>query len=162
VQSVVVSDTPLANVTTQVLLAKMLIPPPESLVTLFTGVPAKVASIRETLPNKNATIFLRKACRGTYCAACVDGSSICVSSVYVGVGLVGGGSYSSNVTLLERDIMYIVVPASVGDCIPQISNLSPEFVRGNALVISSSASVSTVQIVCSTDSSKAVNILVAV
>ena len=157
VKEVEISAMQLVNVTTQVLLAQKPLPPASSMVSLFKSIPVTIASIRATLPNKNATVYLRQVCRRTYCVACDEGSaSACIRYITVGVGVVvgNGGGYSANTTSLRRDVMYFFVASSlVVGCVPQISGLSSEFVSDNTVVvISSVANVSFVRVVCSINS----------
>jgi hypothetical protein len=161
VKEVEISATPLVNVTTQVLLAQKPLPSASNMVSLFESIPVTIASIRATLPNKNATVYLRQVCRRTYCVACDEGSATaCIRYITVGVGVVvDGGGYSANTTSLRRDVMYFFVASSssssslVLGCVPQISGLSPEFVSDNTVVvISSVANVSFVRVVCSINS----------
>ena len=163
VKEVDVSATPLVNVTTQVLLAQKPLQPASSMVTLFESIPITIASIRASLPNKNATVYLRQVCRRTYCVACDENSaSACIRYITVGMRVVDGSwIYSANATSIRRDVMYTFVAASLSsvavaseNCIPQISGLSLEFVsNNNVVVISSVANVSSVRVVCSTNSS---------
>jgi hypothetical protein len=84
--------------------------------------------------------------------ACDEGSATaCIRYITVGVGVVvDGGGYSANTTSLRRDVMYFFVASSLVGCVPQISELSPEFVSDNTVVvISSVANVSSVRVVCS-------------
>jgi hypothetical protein len=152
VKEVEISAMPLVNVTTQVLLAQKPLPSASNMVSLFESIPVTIASIRATLPNKNATVYLRQVCRRTYCVACDEGSATaCIRYITVGVGVVveNGGGYSANTTSLRRDVMYFFVASSLG-CVPQISGLSSEFVSDNTVVvISSVANVSSVRVVCS-------------
>jgi hypothetical protein len=157
VKEVEISAMPLVNVTTQVLLAQKPLPSASNMVSLFESIPVTIASIRATLPNKNATVYLRQVCRRTYCVACDEGSaSACIRYITVGVGVVvgNGGGYSANTTSLRRDVMYFFVASSlVVGCVPQISGLSSEFVSDNTVVvISSVANVSSVRVVCSSNS----------
>ena len=159
VKEIVVSAIPLVNVSTQILMAQKPMPPADSMVSLFRNVPTNIALIRATLPNKNATIFLRSVCRGTYCVACDDSTSSCIRLVTIGLRSQSG--YVANATLIQRDVMYAFVASTVADCAPQITGLSPEFVSDNLVVISSVAAVSSVRVVCVSDAAKFVDIAVA-
>ena len=161
VKEMTVVPTPLANVTTQILLAQKPLPPADSMVALFASIPATFASIRATLPNKNATAYLRQVCRRTYCVACDEGTSTCIRYITVRMRSVDGYRYlaDSNTTSIHRDAMYTFVNASADDCVPQISSLlSSEFVLDNVVVISSVAAVSVVRVECSSNSSMFVEI----
>jgi hypothetical protein len=153
VKEVTISTTPLVNVTTQVVLAQKPIPPANSMVTLFAGVPSTLASIIASIPNKNATVFLRQVCRRTYCVACDEGSATCIR--YITVGLFGGGNLTANTTSIRRDVMYTFVDSY---CTPQISGLSDEYVSNNVVVVSSVAVVSSVRVACAGNSSLFVDI----
>jgi hypothetical protein len=158
VKEVNVSTTPLLNVTTQVLLAQKPLIPANSMVTLFTGIPSTVESILSSLPNKNATVYLRQVCRRTYCVACDEGTATCIRYITVGLQSNGTDYYFANATSIKRDAMYSFVNATEADCVPQISGLSAEFVSGNVVVISSVAVVASVRVVCSSNSSLYVDI----
>ena len=160
VKEVNISTTPLVNVTTQVLLAQKPLPPANSMVSLFASIPATISSIRATLPNKNATVYLRQVCRRTYCVACDEGSSTCIRYITVKMRSADGYYFADNTTSIRRDAMYTFVNASAADCIPRILDLSPEFVSGNVVVISSVANVSAVRVECSSNTSMFVEISV--
>lgn len=140
-------------------MAKKPMPPVDSIVTLFRNIPTNIALIRATLPNKNATIYLRSVCRGTYCVACDDSTSTCIRLVTIGLSSQSG--YLANATILQRDVMYAFVASTQTDCAPQITGLSAEFVSDNLVVISSVAAVSSVHVVCVSDAAKFVDIPVA-
>jgi len=160
VKEVEISVKPLVNVTTQVLLAQKPLPPASSMVSLFESIPITIASIRATLPNKNATVYLRQVCRRTYCVACDESSATaCIRYITVGMGVVvgdgGGWIYSANTTSLRRDVMYFFVASSspASGCVPHITGLSPEFVSDSTVVvISSVANVSSVRVECLSNS----------
>ena len=161
VKEVTVSITPLLNVTTQVLLAQKPMPPANSMVTLFTNIPSTLSSILSSLPNKNATVYLRQVCRRTYCVACDEGTSTCIR--YITVAFQSqGDNYTANATSIKRDVMYTFVPSTAADCAPQITDLSAEFVSNNLVVISSVANVSAVRVVCGSNASMSVSIPVDV
>jgi hypothetical protein len=154
VKEVNISSTPLVNVTTQVLLAQKPMPPANSMVTLFSSIPATLSSIISSLPNKNATVYLRQVCRRTYCVACDEGTATCIR--YITVGLSGlGGNITANTTSIRRDVMYTFVESY---CVPQISGLAAEYVSNNIVVVSSVAVVSSVRVACTSNSSMFVDI----
>ena len=158
VKEVSISTTPLANVTTQVLLAQKPLPPANSMVALFASIPATIASIRAALPNTNTTVYLRQVCRRTYCVACEEGVSTCIRYTTVGMQSAGGSYFTDSIASLRRDAMYTFVSASAADCVPRISGLSAEFVSENVVVISSTAVVSAVRVECSTNAAMFVDI----
>jgi hypothetical protein len=146
VKEVNISVAPLVNVTTQVVLAQKPMPPANSMVTLFAGIPSTLASIISSLPIKNATVYLRQVCRRTYCVACDEGSSTCIRYITVGVLSTNNGTFAANATSIKRDVMYTFVESP--DCAPQIADLSAEFVSNNVVVISSVANVTSVRVAC--------------
>ena len=158
VKEVIISAAPLENVTTQVLVAKKPMPAANSMVSLFLGVPTNVESIRATLPNRNATIYLRQVCRGSYCVACEDNTATCIRLVTVGLQSQLGGGYFANATTLKRDVLYVFAASTASDCTPRISGVPDEFTSNNLVVISSTAAISTVRVVCVSDESVFVDI----
>jgi hypothetical protein len=180
VKEISISTTPLVNVTTQVLLAQKPLPPANSMVTLFASIPDTIASIRASLPNRNATVYLRQVCRRTYCVACDEGTATCIR--YITVRMQGGGSsgdgtnytviastttnnntsssYGIIIASLKRDVIYTFVNATAYDCVPQITGISSEFMNSdkNVVVISSVAVVASVRVECSTNTSLFVDI----
>jgi hypothetical protein len=154
VKEVTISITPLVNVTTQVLLAQKPMPPANSMVSLFSSIPAAFSSILSSLPNKNATVYLRQVCRRTYCVACDEGTATCIRYITVGLSELDG-NLTANTTSIRRDVMYTFVPSY---CIPQISGLASEFLNDNVMVVSSVAVVSSVRVACTSNASMFVDI----
>jgi hypothetical protein len=153
VKEVIISTTPLVNVTTQVLLAQKPMPPANSMVTLFFGIPSALSSIISSIP-KNATVLLRQVCRRTYCVACDEGTATCIRYITVGLSKLDG-NITANTTSIRRDVMYTFVESY---CTPQISGLSAEYVSNNVVVISSVAVVSSMRVACASNSSMFVDI----
>jgi hypothetical protein len=60
----------------------------------------------------------------------------------------GNGTVLANATSIKRDVMYTFVETS--NCVPQITDLSSEFVSNNVMVISSVANVTSVRVACNT------------
>ena len=126
------------------------------MVSLFTNVPTAIASIRATIPNHDAVIYLRQVCRGTYCVACEDSTATCIRAYVVGMNSQTG--YTANVTSIRRDVLYSFVPTTGADCAPVVTGLSAEYVTDNTVVVSSAAVVNFVRVECVSDASKFLNI----
>jgi hypothetical protein len=146
VREVNISVTPLVNVTTQAVLAQKPVPPADTMATLFVSVPSTLSSIISSLSIKNATVYLSRVCRKTYCVACDEGSSTCIRHITVEIHAGGDGTFSASVASIQRNVMYIFAVSS--DCAPQITDLPAEFVSSNIVVISSVADVTSVKVVC--------------
>jgi hypothetical protein len=62
------------------------------MVTLFSSIPSALASIISSIPNKNATVYLRQVCRRTYCVACDEGTATCIRYITVGLSKLDGNT----------------------------------------------------------------------
>jgi hypothetical protein len=146
VQEVVVSPVPFVDVPTQFILAKMPLAPVDSMVSLFKGVDANMATLRTTtLPDRNSPVFIRQVCRGNLCMACEDDTATCIRSEVVVLQSLPGG-YSANITSLKRDVLYRFIAS---DCAALgISGLDAEYVSADTVIISSVIEVSSMRAVC--------------
>jgi hypothetical protein len=152
VQEVVVSPIPFVDVATQFMLARKPLAPADNIVSLFKDVPANVDSIYGML---HTPIYILQVCRGDYCMACEDSITTCIRSVVVGLQSLADGSYLANTTSLQRDVMYVFVTS---DCALGFSGLEAESVSNNTVMISSAADVVSVRAVCTSNTSKFVDI----
>ena len=148
-----VSDTPLANVASQVVLVQQPLPVADNLVTLVTGIPDTLAKMAALL-NSSTAIYTRQVCRGTYCISC-DGSAACVPRIWVGVSQ--GSRYSFNVSSIPADTIVYLVLTNPGFCAPVVG-ISAEYVTGTTVVISSISGITAMPVTCSTNAALTANL----
>jgi hypothetical protein len=143
--AMVVSPTPLPNIT-QVILVQKPLPPADSTASLYASAPSLWLQISSLV--KNVSVFTRQLCRGSYCVAC-DGTPTCVQRQSINVSVVGG-AYRASSTSLQYDTLY-QISAAAGACVPSFTGLDAEYFVDTQLAVTSNSGLSSVLISCPTD-----------
>ena len=144
-----IQSTPIPNVTSQIILVQQPLPLSANLVSLFAGVPAWIRAMR-LLISSTIPLFTRQICRGSFCTVC-DGTDQCVTRIGVAVTRGLDGKYSFNITRLTADVLYEFTVLTPGMCVPTFG-IDPEYVTGTKVAIASISTISSVSVVCLTDS----------
>jgi len=143
-----ISSTPVEGAATQVMLVQQPLPVASNLVSLVTSIPDQLTNMATKL--NVASIYSRQVCRGSYCIAC-DGTSACVPKMWIGVGQ--GIKFTFNVTSIPTDTLVYVVKTNPLFCTPKIE-LNSEYVSGNAFILTSISTITSVSFSCPTNTDR--------